>query len=278
MVCANDRSSSTCSGLRTMVTSGTSSSRQSLTSIWPIGCRRRMNESAMSLSPHRFDHSQHGERIDKRRRPLLGRCAWWQDEARRRARYSVLGVHGASGDSDSSSEERLRLRGVPSGYNDAGALVACGQRLADTAGQDAKRPVGQWRRDDGRSDVPPIDAEAKSAPASTRPKSDGLIGAASTRTRISPESREPRGTSIKESSSVPCSVTSERSSSELVGSGSVIVVRIFHCAGQPHDAPAVFIKTACPQRWQTAPLLAGGASSRRGRSAECRGCPTRRRN
>ena len=42
-------------------------------------------------------------------------------------------------------KERLRLRGCPSGYDGAGTLVAHRQRLADTAGQDTKRPVGEWR-------------------------------------------------------------------------------------------------------------------------------------
>ena len=84
-------------------------------------------------------------------------------------------------------------------------------------------PSGSGAVTTGRSDVPSTDAVSKSAPASNRPKSDGLIGAASTRTRISPELRGGRGTSANESSSVPCSVTSERSSSELIGSGSVTV-------------------------------------------------------
>src|ERR1700683_1530025 len=119
--------------------------------------------------------------------------------------------------------ERLRLRGGSSGHHAAGPLVAHGKRLTDSGGEGTKRPVDEWRRDHAVIGRTLDTAEATSAPASSRPRSDGLIGAASTRTSTSPGARDRKGTSANESSSVPCSVTSERSSSERVGSGSVTV-------------------------------------------------------
>ena len=66
----------------------------------------------------------------------------------------------------------------------------------------------------GHSGVPPTEAEPMSAPANKSPKSEGLIGVASIRTRTWPAATVGGVTSAKESSNVPWSVTSERSSSE----------------------------------------------------------------
>ena len=61
-----------------------------------------------------------------------------------------------------------------------------------------------------------------SAPAVSRPRSDGLIGEASTRTNTSLAAGVGTGTSCSESSSVPCDVTNERSSSAVSGKSVVM--------------------------------------------------------
>src|SRR5271169_4800274 len=69
----------------------------------------------------------------------------------------------------------------------------------------------------GRAGVPAPVAVVMSAPAMSTPKSDGLIGEASTRTNSSLAAGVVTGTSCSESSSVPCDVTNERSSNALCG-------------------------------------------------------------
>jgi hypothetical protein len=74
----------------------------------------------------------------------------------------------------------------------------------------------------GRSGVPATFAVVMSAPARRSPKSDGLMGEASTRTNTSLAVRTGIGTSYSDSSSVPCDVTNERSSSALSGKSAVM--------------------------------------------------------
>ena len=74
----------------------------------------------------------------------------------------------------------------------------------------------------GRSGVPATAAVVMSAPAIKTPKSDGLIGEASMRTNTSLAAGVGTGTSCRESSSVPCDVTNERSSSALSGKSAVM--------------------------------------------------------
>src|ERR1700722_18731585 len=74
----------------------------------------------------------------------------------------------------------------------------------------------------GRSGGPVTVAVDMSAPAMRRPKSDGLIGEASTRTSTSLGVGEGTGTSCSESSSVPRDVTNDRSSSAWSGKSAVI--------------------------------------------------------
>ena len=74
----------------------------------------------------------------------------------------------------------------------------------------------------GRSGVPAVVAFDMSAPATRSPKSDGLIGAASMRTKTWLSAGVGTGTSCNESSSVPCEVTNERSSKALSGRSAVM--------------------------------------------------------
>src|SRR6202051_1383767 len=79
----------------------------------------------------------------------------------------------------------------------------------------------------GRSGVPATVAVVMSAPAIRTPRSDGLIGEASTRTNTSLAAGVGTATSCSESSSVPCDVTNERSSSALSGKSAVMDVASF---------------------------------------------------
>src|SRR3984885_1165735 len=74
----------------------------------------------------------------------------------------------------------------------------------------------------GRSGVPATVAVVMSAPAIRTPRSDGLIGEASTRTNTSLAEGGGTGASSSESSSVPCDVTNERSSRALSGKSAVM--------------------------------------------------------
>src|SRR5271156_2599086 len=74
----------------------------------------------------------------------------------------------------------------------------------------------------GRSGVPATCAVVMSAPARRSPKSDGLMGEASTRTNTWLAEGTGVGTSCSDSSSMPCDVTNERSSSALSGKSAVI--------------------------------------------------------
>src|SRR6516165_1493420 len=74
----------------------------------------------------------------------------------------------------------------------------------------------------GRSGVPATVAVVRSAQATRRARSDGLIGEASTRTNTSLAAGAGTGTSCSESSSVPSDVTNERSSNALSGKSAVM--------------------------------------------------------
>src|ERR1700704_4222975 len=90
----------------------------------------------------------------------------------------------------------------------------------------AERPASAPAPNDavttGRSGVPATVAVVMSAPAIRTPKSDGLIGEASTRTNTSLVAGVGTGTLCNERSSVPCDVTVERSSSALSGKPAVM--------------------------------------------------------
>ena len=74
----------------------------------------------------------------------------------------------------------------------------------------------------GRSGVPATVAVLMSALAVRRPKSDGLIGEASTRTSTSLAPGVGTGTSCSESSSVPSELTNERNSNASPGKSAVM--------------------------------------------------------
>ena len=74
----------------------------------------------------------------------------------------------------------------------------------------------------GRAGVPATVAVVMSAPGMRTPKSEGLIGEASTRTNTSLAPGVGTGTSTNESSRVPFDVTNERSSSAFSGNSAVM--------------------------------------------------------
>ena len=74
----------------------------------------------------------------------------------------------------------------------------------------------------GRSWVPATVAVVMSAPARRSPKSDGLIGEASTRTNTSLAPGVGTGTGCKESCSVPCDVTNDLNSSAFSGKSALM--------------------------------------------------------
>ena len=76
----------------------------------------------------------------------------------------------------------------------------------------------------GRSGVPATVASDMSAVATRRPRSEGLIGAASTRTNTSLCPGIGTATSCSESSRLPAEVTSERSSSAVSGKAAAMAV------------------------------------------------------
>jgi hypothetical protein len=76
---------------------------------------------------------------------------------------------------------------------------------------------GTWARTTGRSAVPVMRAVAMSAAPNRLPMSEGLIGVASTRIRISSSAGTGTGTSASDSSSTPSALTSERSCRAVVG-------------------------------------------------------------
>ncbi|MDT5081017.1 MAG: hypothetical protein QOJ80_5654 [Mycobacterium sp.] len=73
----------------------------------------------------------------------------------------------------------------------------------------------------GRSGGPATVAVVMSAEATSRPRSEGLIGEASTRTKTSLVAGVGTATSRRESSSVPSDVTNERSSRAVSGKSAV---------------------------------------------------------
>ena len=97
-----------------------------------------------------------------------------------------------------------------------------GSGLSIRAESPARAPAPNDAVTMGRSGVPSTVAVVMSAPGMRTPKSDGLIGEASTRTNTSLVEGVGTGTSCRESSSVPCDVTVERSSSALSGKIAVI--------------------------------------------------------
>jgi len=97
-----------------------------------------------------------------------------------------------------------------------------GSGLSIRAESPARAPAPNDAVTTGRSGAPSTVAVVISAPGMRTPKSDGLIGAASTRTNTSLGPGVGTGTSSSESSSVPCDVTVERSANALSGKPAVI--------------------------------------------------------
>ena len=103
------RSSSSWSGLRTMLTSGTPSFEAELDQhLAEIRRRGRVHQGRMSFAAHGFQHSECGQRIDEGRCPVLGRCPLGQHQTCGSVDRSVLRVHRAAGDPHRLPEKGLR--------------------------------------------------------------------------------------------------------------------------------------------------------------------------
>ncbi len=100
--------------------------------------------------------------------------------------------------------------------------LPAGSGLSTRAESPPSTPVPNDAVTMGRSGVPATVAVVMSAPAMSSPRSDGLIGEASTRTNTSLAPGVGTGTSCKESSSVPCDVTNDRSSKAFSGKSAVM--------------------------------------------------------
>ena len=116
----------------------------------------------------------------------------------------------------------------------ARARIAAGERVAVRTGCPGR---------------PEEAAVAMSAPANSRPRSEGLIGAASTRTITSSGAGSGTGTSSRDICTVPCAVTSVRSSRPVPG---LLVVMTVPFAELDSEAPEQ------ASRASAVPRLAGG--------------------
>ena len=98
-------------------------------------------------------------------------------------------------------------------------------------------PAGMLAVTTGRSAVPVCRAVLMSAAPNSSPRSDGLIGVASTRIRTSSGPGCVTGTSIIESSSSPLRFTSERICSEVFGT--LVVMRWFPPSWDRNGPPPI---------------------------------------
>lgn len=99
-----------------------------------------------------------------------------------------------------------------------------GSDFPTRAARPASAPSRSGAVTTGRSGVPAtVAADMSAAAGISRPRSDGLIGAASTRTTTSSGPGAGTSTSCSDNSSVPSGVTSDHSSSAVFGRASVMV-------------------------------------------------------
>ena len=179
-----ERSSAACSGVRTMLTSGMPSAMHSRLSIWPRFEAAAVCTSArVALATHRADQTEDGQRVDEARRALDRGRAVGQVEALADIDAPVLRVHR------SAEQGRRCGRGAP------------GQRPTTRPPPRSRHPrcrrPSDWPRRPARprrtagatmavttvsSPSPANVAVVMSAPPNSSPRSDGLSGAASTRT------------------------------------------------------------------------------------------------
>ena len=111
----------------------------------------------------------------------------------------------------------------------------------------------------GRSDVPATVAVVMSAVATSKPRSDGLIGDASTWTNTWLAAGVGTGTSCSESSSTPCDVTNERSSSARSGKSAVIFWLLSSSVGAPIPLAVLTFRSTLDFARRSIPISLSGS-------------------
>ena len=145
-----------------------------------VGGGGGVDEGAVALGAHRLDHRQRGERVDEQRRALGGAHVVGQLHDRGRVGDAVVSPHRPAEQRDATADQRGRFRAGRD--NGACALVADRQRLIQPVAIQRQRRL--WNR---AHEIRPVGAAARqatTAPSST-PRSEGLIGDASTATTTS---------------------------------------------------------------------------------------------
>ena len=208
------RSSLACSALRTMLTRPMPSSLADLVQhLAEVGRGRGMHQRLVALALHGLGHAERGQRIDEPRSALGRRRAGRQRLAVGRLQEPVLRVHRAADHRHRLAQQRLRrLRRARLDHR-ARALVADRHRLVEARGDEGQRLLRHLGRDlDGGAAARGL-GRAMSAGPSSRPRSDGLIGVASTLTTTWSGPGSGIGTSASDSSSSPLFLIRERSCS-----------------------------------------------------------------
>src|ERR1700691_5138394 len=90
-----------------------------------IGCCRGMNERAVTLTPHRLDHAERSERIDKTGGAVSRSRARRQHETIGSAQTTILRIHCTTDDRYGLSQQMLRV--APGLDHLARAFIADGQ-------------------------------------------------------------------------------------------------------------------------------------------------------
>jgi hypothetical protein len=162
-----------------------------------IRCRSRVHKSGVSLALHSVNHRKNGNRVDGCGCASPRAHSFGQNETIRGAYRAIFAEHTIA-QRHGSPNQMLDAR--PGFHNDAGALISNRQRAVQTW-SDAGVPFRSSNSIDPRSAGPNINR-----------RSAGLIGAASTRTRISPASGKTTSCRAKLSSNSPSDVIIDRSS------------------------------------------------------------------
>src|SRR6516165_5933230 len=223
-VAPSDLSNFSCSGLRTILTSGIPSSWQSLTSIWP-----RLDAAAVCTRPECPSRRM----VSVIPSAVIGLT---KDDAPSRA----VALSGRTKQADASTARYCEYIAPPAiattfptrawaAADDPAATTVpapslpTGSDLSSRAESAPREAPPTEAVTMGRSGVPATVAVFMSALAMRRPRSDGLIGEASTRTNTSLAPGVGTGTSSSESSSLPPDVTNERSARAVSGKSPAMV-------------------------------------------------------
>ena len=135
----------------------------------------------MTFAAHRFQHSECCQRVDEGRCPILRRCPLGQDKTRGSINRSVLRVHCSASNPDCFPTRAWAAEDDPAATTVPAPSLPTGSGLLTRAESPPSAPAGNDAVTLGRSGVPATVAVDMSAPAMRTPKSDGLIGEASTR-------------------------------------------------------------------------------------------------